>query len=171
MAVGVASAGGTGPHTLTVTAETPAVTVGAQPSDRHFFNLPSLEYVFQLEARCAHGWSPESLSLSVADRHASLGSAQLHETPDQQIRLQIPAKQIAPVVLRDFCVIDRTAEGSEIDALLHDKPPADALPVTTVIAALSAHASLRCSSGGEQKTVYVSQPLDVTLACDAPGRR
>jgi hypothetical protein len=33
---------------------------------------------------------------------------------------------------------------------------------------LSVHASLRCSLGDEQRTIYVSQPLDVTLTCAVP---
>jgi hypothetical protein len=165
----LAGAGSTGLHSLRITAETPAVTVVPQPRDRHFFNLPSLDYAFQVEARCGKDWRPESLTLSVADSRTSLGSAQLHESSARQVKLHVPAKQIAPVVLRDFCVIDGTAEGSSVEA----KPGALPLVRTprqmTVSAALSAQASLRCSSNDEQKTIYVSQPLDVMLACEVPA--
>ena len=162
----LAGAGSAELHSLRVTAATPAVTVVAQPGDRHFFNLPSLDYAFQLEARCGKDWTPESLTLSVADSRTSLGSAQLHESSAQQVKLHVPARQIAPIVLRDFCVIDGTAEGSGVEAKTGAHSLVRAPRQLTVSAALSAQASLRCSSDDEKKTIYVSQPLDVTLDCE-----
>jgi hypothetical protein len=38
----------------------------------------------------------------------------------------------------------------------------------TIDAALSVHASLRCSLGEEQRIIYVTAPLDVTLNCERP---
>ncbi|MEX2497070.1 MAG: hypothetical protein WD448_13325 [Woeseia sp.] len=166
--LGIAVAERTGTHTLTVTADSPSVSVSPQPVGRHFFNLPSLEYAFQLEARCDDDWEAESLFLSVADTRTSLSKHRLHESPDLQIQLHVPAEQIAPVVLREFCVIDAREEGSGTAMQAGGVALSGNPPVVTYGGALSAQASLRCSKGAEQQTVYVAKPLDVELSCE-PG--
>lgn len=165
--VAAAAAEHTVNHTLAVSAETPAVQVSPQPAGRHFFSLPSLEYAFQLEARCSEGWEPESLVVSIADSRAALSKDRLAEIAGPELRLRVPAQQIPPVVLREFCVIDQTQEGSEETLSLED--PAKAFEHASIIykAALSAQASLRCSKGTEEQTIYASKPLDVELACQA----
>jgi hypothetical protein len=164
----IASADSTGLHTLAVSAETPAVAVAPQPRERHFFDLPSLDYVFQVEARCRNDWKPESMSLNVADSRVSRTGAELQDNAEQQVRLQIPAEQIAPIAMRSFCVIDETEQGSAIDAEPRSSPGAGNPPRITVSAALSAQASLRCSNGAELQMIYVTEPLDVTLTCEQP---
>jgi hypothetical protein len=173
----VAAADSSGLHTLAVVAEIPVVSVAPQPPGRHLFQLPSLDYIFRVEARCHNDWKPESLSLNVADSRVSRTAAQLADNPDQQLEMQIPANQLAPLAMRNFCVIGEGREGSAAEGPTTDGKgetapdrPESPEPTThelTISAALSAHASLRCSNGEEQKTVYVSQPLDVTLICEA----
>jgi hypothetical protein len=157
-------------HTLTVAPQAASVVVGPQPSERHFFELPSLDYVFRIEARCHSDWKPESLLLNVADSRVTRAGAELQDNAIQQLELEIPAKQLAPIAMRDFCVIDPAAQGSVAEAEMRDwnrnAPPRP--HHMTIGAALSVHASLRCSLGDEQRTVYVSEPLDVTLACALP---
>lgn len=165
---GFAAADGPVLHRLDFLADVPAVRVSPQAPGRHFFTLPTLEYAFQLEARCDVGWKPESLSLNVADSRASVGSAALNENPGQEIRLRIPAAQLAPIVLREFCVIDGTEEGSGDGGEAVASTPAG-LSQMTYRAALSAQASLRCSNGSDEQVVYVSKPLDLALACDTPS--
>lgn len=165
-----AGADDSGLHTLAVVAEVTAIAVPPQPSERHFFELPSLDYVFRIEARCHSDWEPESLSLSVADSRVTRTATELEGKANQQLELKIPAKQLAPIAMRDFCVIGPAAEGSVAEG---ETPHRNhhATPGTgemTIGAALSVHASLRCSLGDEQRTIYVSQPLDVTLTCAAP---
>ena len=157
-------------HALTVAAEVAAVAVAVQPPERHFFELPSLDYVFRVEARCHSDWKPESLSLNVADSRVTRTGTELEGNASQQLELKIPAKQLAPIAMRDFCVIDPATEGSAAEA---DTPgrhrDTTARPgQLTIGAALSVHASLRCSLGDEQRTIYVSEPLDVTLTCAVP---
>ena len=166
----VAGADDSGLHTLTVAAEVAAVAVGPQPPERHFFELPPLNYVFQVEARCHSDWKPESLSLNVADSLVTRTGTELQGNADQQLELKVPAKQLAPIAMRDFCVIDPAAEGSTAEAETPDwnrdtTPRPDQM---TIGAALSVHASLRCSLGDEQRIIYVSEPLDLTLTCALP---
>lgn len=154
-------------HTLAVAAELAAVVVPPQPPERHFFELPSLDYVFQVEARCHRNWKPESLTLNVADSRVTRAGADLENNPGQTLELKVPARQLAPIPIRDFCVIESAAEGSAAQAERSGGAP-DAGPRPsrmTVGAALSVQASLRCSLDDEQRIIYVSEPLDVTLAC------
>ena len=164
----VASADGSAVHSLAVGADRTSVTVAPQSPDRHFFELPSLDIVFRIEASCRTDWQPESLSLNVADSRVTRNAAELLHNSHQKIPLRIPAEQLAPIAIRNFCVIEGAAEGSGEDA----GPPAGRMSGTalelTVSAALSAHASLRCSNGDERKTIYVTEPLDVTLVCEEP---
>jgi len=165
-----AGADDSGLHALTVVAELAAVAVPAQPPERHFFELPSLDYVFRVEARCHSDWKAESLSVNVADSRVTRTGTELEGTPNQQLELKVPAKQLAPVAMRDFCVIDPATEGSMAEAATPDgNRDTTALPgQMTIGAALSVHASLRCSLGDEQRIIYVSEPLDVTLTCALP---
>lgn len=162
-----AGADDSGLHALTVAAEVAAVAVPAQPPERHFFELPTLDYVFRVEARCHSDWKPESLSLNVADSRVTRTGTELEGNANQQLGLKVPAKQLAPIAMRDFCVIDPATEGSAAEA---ETPERNRHTTTrpgqmTIGAALSVHASLRCSLGDEQRIIYVSRPLDVTLTC------
>jgi hypothetical protein len=143
------------------------VAVGPQPPERHSFELPSLDYVFRVEARCHSDWKPESLSLNIADSRVTRAGTELQDNTSQQLELKVPAKQLAPIAMRDFCVIDPAAEGSAVEAETRTRNR-DETPRPghmTIGAALSVHASLRCSLGDEQRIIYVSEPLDVTLTC------
>jgi hypothetical protein len=165
-----AGADDSGLHTLAVAAEVAAVTVPPQPAERHFFELPALDYIFRVEARCHSDWKPESLSLNVADTRVTRTAADLENSGNQELELRIPSKQLAPIPMHDFCVIEPRPEGSTLGAETAD-PDRRARPAPgriTVGAALSVQASLRCSRGDEHRTIYVSEPLDVTLACASP---
>jgi hypothetical protein len=159
-----------GLHTLAVAAEVTAIAVPPQPPERHFFDLPSLDYLFRIEARCHNDWEPESLSLSVADSRVARTATELEGKANLELALKIPAKQLAPIAMRNFCVIDPAAEGSVAEGETPDWNPhtTPAPGEMTIGAALSVQASLRCSLGDEQRTIYVSQPLDVTLICAVP---
>jgi hypothetical protein len=165
-----AGADDSGLHTLAVAAEVAAVAVPPQPAERHFFELPALDYVFRVEARCHSDWKPESLSLNVADTRVTRTAADLENSANQELELKVPSKQLAPVPMRDFCVIEPVLEGSALEAKTAE-PDGIARPAPgrmTVGAALSVQASLRCSLGDEQRMIYVSEPLDVTLTCALP---
>ncbi|MGH8167916.1 MAG: hypothetical protein ACREQ1_11795, partial [Woeseiaceae bacterium] len=112
----VANADESAVHTLAVGADRTPVTVAPQAPDRHFFELPSLDIVFRIEASCHKDWQPESLSLNVADSRVTRNASELLRNSHQQIALRIPAEQLAPIAIRNFCVIDGAAEGSGEDA-------------------------------------------------------
>jgi hypothetical protein len=142
-------------------AETPVVAVPPRRSGRQFLDLPALEYTFEIETRCDDDWVPESLSLNVADSRIAFGAGQLSDSTPHEIVLNVPAQQLAPVAVHDFCLLpeDRAGQAAGVS-------PASA-PLT-IRAVLSAQASFLCVSEQERRITYVSQPLDVTLTCDAP---
>lgn len=162
-----AAADETGSHTLSVAAETPEVSVKPQVPGRRSLSLPSLEYAFSVEARCPDDWTPESLSLNIADSRISRTGKDLENQVNQQLDITVPARQLAPLTLRDFCVIDPVGEGSTTAAEKPVLPRQVAGSSRLSLVAALAHASLRCTRDDEHKTVYVSQPLDVTLICEA----
>ena len=166
LCLSAAAADETGPHTLSIASETPEVIVKPQAPGRRSLSLPSLDYQFSIEARCPDEWTPESLSLNVADSRISRTGGDLKQGTYQQLGITVPARQLAPLTLRDFCVIDAADEGSatapEKTASPRHTPKHSRLKIDAALA----HASLRCSKDDEHRTVYVSQALDVTLVCE-----
>lgn len=90
------------------------------------------------------------MSLSVADTRKAFDGDQFGEDGLRSFGLRVPARQIAPMAVEEFCIA----------------APDPAQPTQlTVSGALSAHASLLCGDDTEQKMTYVTRPLDVVLEC------
>lgn len=142
--------------TLTVTADAPAVTIVPRNPGRNFVRLPTLDYKFEIRAECSDQRLPGSLSLSVADTRKSLPGDKIANDGPTEMSLQIPAGQIAPLVIEGFCV----AEGERVGNGL-----SEAQDQITIPAALSAQASLLCESDEDKVMTYVSRSLDVLLVC------
>lgn len=157
---------------VTLRTETPVVDVPAHSAGRQFLDLPALEYTFDVEAHCAEDWVPESLSLNVADSRVVLGADQLSGAGPPKVVLTVPARQLAPVAVHGFCL----RQDDRKDDREHDPergadeagPAATASPLT-IRAVFSAQASLLCRNDAQRRITYVSQPLDVRLACERPS--
>ena len=149
---------------VTLNSETPVVDVALRRAGRQFLDLPALEYTFAVEARCGDEWRPESLSLNVADSRVALGAGQLSDNAHSEIVLNVPAQQLAPLAVHDFCLLPEDATAHPAEA--SHRVPAASSPLT-IRAVLSAQASLLCVSKHERRITYVSQPLDVMLTCTA----
>ncbi len=147
-----ADAGEAAPDRLELAAEPPVIPVTARAPGRRFIELPSLEYRFEVDAACAGSRTPRSLSISIADSRLSLSGGEL-ETAGEFV-LRVPARQLAPVAVDDFCV---------------DTPAMNAAPQLTVPGVVSAQASLVCGDEDSSGIRYVVQPLAVTLACTVPA--
>lgn len=144
-------------HALKVSAA--PVTVNVAPGDnrRNAIVLPALDYVFSLDARCAPSFTPESVSLTVADSRTFVRP----EEPDSgaglpDATLTVPANQLAPLIVEGFCTAAQDSPGEAGIA-------GDAS--VTVSATLSASASLLCIADQRREMIYTSTPLDVTLVC------
>lgn len=145
--------------TLTVAADAPAVTLAPRNPGRSFVRLPTLDFKFEIRTECSDERLPGSLSLNVADTRKSLPADKIVRDGPTEVSLRIPAGQIAPLVIQDFCVVQAEEDGNEIS---------EAQTQITIPAALSAQASLLCEGDEDKAMTYASRPLDVLLVCERP---
>lgn len=147
-------------HSLFVSAAAAKVEVTPRSGRRASIVLPAIEYVFSVNALCATSFEPKSVSVTVADSRSFLGPNELVGADvAPEVRLTVPASQIAPLIVADFCIA-----ASDQEAVPADGPAATGESMT-VPATLSASASLLCVSEGKQELLYTTTPLDVTLTC------
>lgn len=148
---------------LSVAANAPEVNLAPRDPGRNFLRLPTLEYRFEIHVQCSDSRAPESLSLNVADTRKSLAADRIVTDGPTEISLRIPARQIAPLVVEDFCVApDEDDDDAASEARSQSR--------ITIPAALSAQASLLCAGGEDQAMTYVSTALDVSLVCDRSAK-
>jgi hypothetical protein len=156
---------------LQLTAAPPVVGVSGTAPGRQFVELPTLEYRFRVLLACGGGRTPRSLSINVADSRLALSGAALEGEP-QELVLTIPAHQLAPIAVDDFCIVEgeKATPGTTEHALAIAS--AASLPesrrLLSVPAVVSAQASLVCAGEDGQDIRYVTEPLGVTLSCTAP---
>lgn len=149
---GLAAGAATAETALKVAADTPSVEISPRRAGRNFLRLPTIEFNFSVHAECGDDGSAESVSLSVADTREALGAKQLGEDKLGSLTLRIPAKQIAPLVVEDFCIIGNVNDPGRAET-------------HKVSGALSVQASLLCRTDAGDKMTYATEPLDVTLVC------
>ena len=145
-------------HSLRISADAPTVTVAPRNRRSNQLRLPALEYVFEVSARCAEPFDAGAVSLTVADSRRSVDAEELER--NDAVRLTIPAAQLAPVPVNDFCI---EPDDSGEDGAAHDGGRSETL---TLPSALSASASLLCVSETERRMTYASTGLDVKLVCE-----
>ena len=157
---------------LELAAEPPVVQVvpvSAAAPGRQFIQLPTLEYRFAVHAACGAERTPRSLSVSIADSRVTLSGTALQDRPADELVLTVPARQLAPVAVDDFCIAgdDSPAVGGTagLQPATSDPQPPRRLTVPAVV---SVQASLVCGGESGADIRYVTQPLAVTLACAAP---
>lgn len=136
---------------LELRADRPVVSVETRSAGRNFIRLPSIDYQFSIHAVCAESMKPRSLSLSIADTRIFLDNTDLDSRLPLSVSVRIPADQIAPVALDEFC------------AIADDGPKSRR--VIEISGILSAQASLRCENEDSSEVVYASSALDVSLQC------
>ena len=137
---------------LVVSSSTPDVNISSRASDRFAIRLPGLQYEFQFELGCEAGYEPDSVLLSVADTRKRFAVNEMPLDSDSGISMKIPASQIAPLSIEGFCLASESGGKQRSDRV-------------TVRGILSAQASLLCSGDEDQRLMYASRSLDVTLKC------
>ena len=157
-------------HAVSLDASTPTVDIAPRSHSRSL-RLPPLDYEFALTPACATPLTPQSVTVTVADTKTTLGATELAENNEIRLSLTVPAEQIAPVTVAEFCHLPDADESEETRV-----EPAASNPVTTaqlttaqvtIAGTLSASASLRCGDGQDETIVYATELLDVTLNCSA----
>ena len=147
-------------HSLEIRANAPTVEVSPRIAARNYLRLPTLEFTFQLTAECGGSFAPSAVSLSIADSRKSLSADQLGEAgASTELTVKVPAKQLAPLAIENFCVRPAEAAGTP-------RPPKNSGNMRMAVpAALSAQASLLCVNDETEEIVYTSSPLDINLIC------
>lgn len=141
---------------ITVSAQTPVVTIETRAAGRNFIQLPTLEYAFTVELRCRPDLAPDAFSLSIADTRVSMSAEYIPAGAPVEITVRVPANQIAPVAVEGFCMAEES-ESAQRQML------ADSVSIPSV---LSVQASLLCTNESNSEMTYASQPVDVTLNCN-----
>lgn len=132
---------------LVLAAQETEVRIEPRASQLRLVNLPVLEFGIRAAYRC-HG-EPLSLTLSVSDTAQTLGPQELAGQRAAEVRLVVPAQQIAMADSGAFCVAG-------------DEGSADEIHITGFA---TAAASLRCVRDGSESIRYASAPLAVRLSC------
>jgi hypothetical protein len=133
---------------LRIHAEPAVAVLAMQQGGRNLVRLPDIEFPLGISIYCANSGQPESLSITIADTHRTLRAEELQAAKTVDVAMRIPARQIAPLALQEFC-IDTSSEGESV----------------FITAALAVQASLRCSRGEEQSIVFAAAPLDIRVDC------
>lgn len=162
-----AGAGDAPADRLELSAEPPVVPVSATAPGRRFIELPTLEYRFEVQTACGGERAPRSLMINIADSRLALSGAALESGAADALVLSIPARQLAPIAVDDFCVAGTAViEPDGLSPAAADPAPRRLLTVPAVV---SAQASLVCDGENGSHISYVTQPLAVTLACVPPA--
>jgi hypothetical protein len=150
----LAAAGSATADELQLDASTPEVNISTRPVGINFIRLPSLGYRFSVDARCTGGRQPQLISLSIADTRVSVPTADLAQDGPIEVEMTVPADQIGPIPLNEFCVSDDS----------NSTLPQTSLTIPSV---LSAQASLLCAGESGSEMSYASASLDVELSCES----
>ena len=151
---------------IEISVNVPTVMVTPHHTD-HFISLqlPSLIYDLTLTTFCDKNWQPISVSVSIADSGKSFNARQLQGTAILKTQLQIPAMQIAPLPVEQFCIKNKQEKLQPGNTNNNETPSGSNRNKITISSVLSAQASLLCATETEQSITYVTKSLDVTLEC------
>jgi len=136
---------------LSIAAETPHVEIARLQTARRGITLPDLEIRFLIDARCPESEVPLSLMLSIADSRHHVPAVEIGAVLASGLSVSVPARQMAPVFMHDFC----TDASEQRAAMVPDL--------------LSAQGSLTCGRENEapNSVKYASTGVDVSLSCSA----
>jgi len=112
-------------------------------------SLPLLEFSLLASFACPSDADAESVTVSIADTHKRLGPDEISDKAALDVRVSVPANQIAPVTVADFCIDDGPDDKQDL----------------LVPGVATAQASLRCRSENESFLYFASAVLPVRLHC------
>lgn len=133
---------------VVVAAQETEVRIAPRLASLRLVNLPAIEFAVRAAYRCRG--DVVSLTLSVSDTVRTLGRDALGDRRASEVRLAVPARQVAMADSGRFCIVD-------------DPESADELRVAGFV---TATASLRCNHDGNDSVRYASAPLTVRLVCE-----
>lgn len=145
---------------LSVSVDVPSITLPSTTAGRNFIRLPTVDYTLSINSRCGKSLSPSSLAISVADTRIRISGSEIETEEPTVVQLRIPANQIPPLALDDFCVAANNTVEPSVSTNSDNRQQ-------LISAAMSAQISLLCvdKDDSEQSMTYASQPLNVTIVC------
>jgi len=143
---------------LNVKAKEAKALIQPRDAQQQHVSLPALDVAVLATMACPLGANAESLTVSVSDTHryfsADLLSDPLSDNAPLEAALSVPADQLAPVAIPDFCVSGEQSDDEELE-----------LPGIA-----TAHISLRCLGDDDSRSVHFSSvSVPVRLYCRAEG--
>lgn len=133
----------------------PEAEVRVEPRAPHLrlVNLPALEFALRAAYRCRGDVA--SLTLSISDTVLTLAREALADQRAAEVRMSVPAQQVAMAASAGFCVAGDPDSAGEL----------------RVDGFATASASLRCSHEDGDSVRYASAPLAVRLVCARGDRQ
>ncbi len=134
---------------LTLQANETSVQLAPREQGPQQVSLSSLEFSLHATTACPPGTDVESVTVSIADTHKRFGPDDISDNSALDVRLSVPADQVAPVTVSDFCV---SGEPGDKNGLL-------------VPGVATAQASLRCQGDNKSSLYFKSAVLPIRLHC------
>jgi len=144
-------AAGDPPARLIVNAGVTSVTISRLDQNRRPLRLDTLDIPIRVEAECEPGANAASISISVADTRQAHRFSESSGPVHIDTTLQLPDRQIAPIVIEEFCTPDDAANAG---------------PRLLVPDAFTAQVSLHCAGESHQSMHYAVASIDLRLDCD-----
>lgn len=138
-------------ESVVVAAKETEAAVAPRAANLRLINLPTLEFGLRAAIKCTG--KAESLTLSVADTHTTLGEDAIADERFAETALTVPARQLTLAASSNFCLKDDAASEDEL----------------LVPSLATLHASLRCRNEGGVTVYFASAPLQVRLRCSRPS--
>ena len=139
---------------LSLQAKATSATLEPRDEPQQLVVLPALETAVIATIACAVGARPVSLTVSISDTYQRFGPEQLADSSIFEATFNLPAGQLAPVAVANFCVT-------------HDVTNDQVLELPGVA---TAQVSLRCVSEDNSTSMHFgSLPIPVNLYCRAAG--
>lgn len=137
--------------TLTLHANEASTQIEPRDQPNTQAKLPSLEVSLLASFNCPSDAVAHSITISVADSHRRYSAEEVAGTDRLEISIDVPATQIAPVSLANFCVAG--APIKEASVLLHGFA--------------TAQVSLNCRKQSVASVHFASATLPLRLFCGA----
>lgn len=134
---------------LTLHANEASVQLAPRERGPQQISLPSLEFSLVASLACPSGTDVQSVTASIADTHKRFEPDEIADKTAFDVRISVPASQVAPVSVDDFCI---TGGSDNEKGLL-------------VPGVATAQISLRCRSEDKSSVYFTSAVLPLRLHC------
>jgi len=134
---------------LNIIANTPELKISRRSNNQDMINISSLEYDFKISGYCKNNLTAKNIRLNITDTSTLFNIQEENNFQIESLKIIVPASQIAPIVLGNFCTIRKINNKSS----------------KKIYSILSLQASLSCVNDKKEEVNFFSKTLDATLIC------